>query len=107
MLNPPALPPRPPAKAGTAAAAGGSKTAGSSLHDKRSFKVAVIGAGLSGLSAAAHLMANGVAAGEVVVLEARDRVGGRIYTGSKRLEMGAQWIHGGCPANSVYNLANR
>jgi monoamine oxidase len=38
--------------------------------------VVVIGAGLAGLTAAADLVANGI---EVVVLEARDRVGGRTH----------------------------
>lgn len=38
----------------------------------------VIGAGLSGLSAAKWLKDAGV--GDVLVLEARDRVGGRTYT---------------------------
>jgi len=40
-------------------------------------RVIVIGAGLSGLAAALRLRANGVA---VTVLEARDRVGGRVLT---------------------------
>ena len=71
-------------------------------------KVAILGAGLSGLSAAYHLIEHGVK--DIVILEARDRVGGRIHTVThkgKPLELGAQWIHGGCPANSVFNLANK
>lgn len=63
---------------------------------------------MAGLSAAQHLVANGVK--DIVVLEARDRLGGRIHTlahQGKPLELGAQWIHGGCPANSVFNLANK
>ena len=72
------------------------------------FKVAIIGAGIAGLSAANHLIENGVK--DIVVVEARDRVGGRIHTvkhNGRPLELGAQWIHGGCPANSVFNLANK
>jgi monoamine oxidase len=40
-------------------------------------KIAIIGAGIAGLSAAAALSKRGF---EVVVLEARDRIGGRIWT---------------------------
>ncbi len=45
-----------------------------------------------------------------LLLEARDRIGGRIHTVrcgdvDGVLELGAQWIHGGCPANSLYNFA--
>ncbi|MGP0225263.1 flavin monoamine oxidase family protein [Paenarthrobacter sp. NCHU4564] len=54
--------------------------------------VVVIGAGISGLAAAAALSASGVA---VICLEARDRVGGRVLTleGSGRhLDLGATWF---------------
>lgn len=55
--------------------------------------VAVVGAGLSGLVAAATLAREGVA---VSLVEARDRVGGRVLDESigdgKVVETGAQWI---------------
>ena len=78
------------------------------IERSNTYKVAIIGAGIAGLSAAHHLIEYGIK--DIVVLEARDRVGGRIHTISHNgspLELGAEWIHGGCPSNSVFNLANR
>ena len=43
--------------------------------------VIVIGAGMAGLSAANHLVNSGIH--DVVVLEARDRIGGRMFTNRK------------------------
>lgn len=55
--------------------------------------VAVIGAGLAGLSAAQALEAEGV---DVAVIEARDRVGGRTVNepigDGKIVELGGQWV---------------
>ncbi|MBG0822501.1 FAD-dependent oxidoreductase [Planomonospora sp. ID91781] len=56
-------------------------------------RVIVIGAGLAGLAAANALTSAGV---RVLVLEARDRLGGRIRTaeiGAADIDLGAAWIH--------------
>ncbi|MBK6579091.1 MAG: FAD-dependent oxidoreductase [Sandaracinaceae bacterium] len=57
-------------------------------------RVIVVGAGMSGIAAARALHAAGH---EVVVLEARDRLGGRIHTVSLdgvAVDAGAAWLHG-------------
>ncbi len=59
-------------------------------------EVAVLGAGMAGLAAARALHDEGV---EVVVLESRDRVGGRIWTDRAfapgvPIELGAEFVHG-------------
>ena len=59
--------------------------------------VLVIGAGAAGLAAARHAAANGLS---VTVLEARNRIGGRVAetsTASCFAELGAEFIHGNAP----------
>lgn len=58
--------------------------------------VVVVGAGAAGLAAARTLIDRGV---DVLLLEARDRVGGRAYTlrtpdGAFPVELGAEFVHG-------------
>ena len=61
--------------------------------------VAVVGAGAAGLASARRLTDAGV---DVVVLEARDRVGGRMWSydfgRGTTIDLGASWIHGTQPA---------
>ncbi len=70
-------------------------------------KIVVVGAGMAGLAAAREMVAAGA---EVVLVEARQRVGGRVWT-SKRwadapVDLGASWIHG-VEGNPVHDLARR
>jgi phytoene dehydrogenase-like protein len=63
-------------------------------HQGRSKKVCVLGAGVSGLRAAALLAEWGF---EVTILEARDRIGGRVHQSSRfglPNDLGASWLHG-------------
>lgn len=64
------------------------------LEPLESSNVVVVGAGVAGLTAARALSAAGH---EVVVLEARDRIGGRTHTaevGAAIVDLGGAWIHG-------------
>ena len=58
-------------------------------------EVLIVGAGAAGLAAAHALHEAGV---DIVVLEARDRLGGRIWTlrdtGTLPIELGAEFVHG-------------
>jgi monoamine oxidase len=63
------------------------------------YDVAIIGAGAAGLAAARALHNAGL---KIIVLEARDRIGGRVYTHRERgvpapIELGAEFIHGDAP----------
>jgi monoamine oxidase len=59
------------------------------------WRIAVIGAGMAGLAAARALQQAGA---EVTIYEARDRIGGRVWTDRSwpdlPVDMGASWIHG-------------
>lgn len=59
----------------------------------RAERVLVIGAGIAGLTVANALTHAGV---DCVVLEARPRIGGRLYTairGGSDVDLGGSWIH--------------
>jgi monoamine oxidase len=77
-----------------------------SVADTRAETVAVIGAGISGLTAARTLRDMGL---DVTVFEARNRIGGRIWTDSSLgtpLDLGASWLHGD-DGNPLVQLAKK
>ena len=77
-------------------------------HRSSGKKVIIVGAGMAGASAARTLSDVGF---EVQVLEARNRVGGRIHTFKDwgvNLELGANWIHSAShPDNYIDTLATQ
>ncbi len=69
-------------------------------------KVVVIGAGFAGLAAARKLHDSGV---DVIVLEGRDRIGGRIWSDRSLgypVDLGASWIHGPAQDNPIKVLSD-
>lgn len=69
------------------------------------YDVAIVGAGIAGLTAAAHIHNQNKS---TIVLEARNRIGGRIFThrtfsSAISVELGAELIHGS--NSTAYNLA--
>lgn len=88
---------RSPAGRGRAAFGGGARPPAA--------EVLVIGAGIAGLAAARRLHDDGV---RVTVLEARDRVGGRVHSlrngRGDAFDLGASWIHG-IKGNPIATLA--
>lgn len=72
----------------------------------RDTSIVVVGAGAAGISALSRLVENGY--NNVVLLEASDRMGGRIYTvpfASNVVDLGAQWVHGQ-KGNIVYQMVS-
>ncbi|KAF4704262.1 hypothetical protein FOZ63_031326 [Perkinsus olseni] len=71
------------------------------------FDVIIIGGGAAGLAAARALQGRY----NVAVIEARPRLGGRIsptkWHRGVAIDMGAQYIHGVCPANPMVDLVDR
>ncbi|KAI3947841.1 hypothetical protein MKX01_034506 [Papaver californicum] len=69
--------------------------------------VIVIGGGFAGISAARALHDASI---QVVLLESRDRLGGRVYTDYSfgfPVDMGASWLHGVCKENPLASLISR
>jgi len=72
---------------------------------RRDETVVVVGAGMAGLAAAANLQKQGC---KVVVLEARQRIGGRMKTDRSfgcAVDLGASWVHG-INGNPLVELAH-
>lgn len=75
---------------------------------RKSVDVAIIGAGLAGLTAAHELISKGYSC---VILEARDRVGGKTWSqplegGKGTVDLGAAWIND-TSQNRMYGLAKK
>ncbi|MGO9451376.1 MAG: flavin monoamine oxidase family protein [Candidatus Binataceae bacterium] len=94
------------ASAATLALAGCGSSAGASSSPPPEADIIVIGGGFSGLSAAQAIVAGGKS---VLVLEAQDRVGGRIWTEpvtgypNAWIDMGGQWVgYNGSGAGQTY-----
>ncbi|PIN20378.1 Amine oxidase [Handroanthus impetiginosus] len=69
--------------------------------------VIVIGAGFAGIAAARALHD---ASFQVIVLESRDRIGGRVHTNYSfgfPVDLGASWLHGVCKDNPLAPLIGR
>jgi polyamine oxidase len=77
------------------------------MKKKRSPSVIVIGGGMAGISAARTLQD---ASFQVVVLESRDRIGGRVHTDYSfgfPVDLGASWLHGVCKENPLAAVIGR
>ncbi|XP_022669087.1 peroxisomal N(1)-acetyl-spermine/spermidine oxidase-like isoform X1 [Varroa jacobsoni] len=107
-----AAPPHTSSASSTTAAAAASGQASSPgacrLHEKfeNYHEIIVVGAGIAGLSAAYHIM-KAQNDSDVLVLEARERLGGRVLhakLGDTQVELGARWIHG-VLGNPLYEFA--
>lgn len=80
---------------------------GKALKSDDEPRIVIIGAGLAGVTALSELLDNGYR--NVVLLEAQDRVGGRIQTvpfGANVADLGAQWVHGE-KNNVIYEMVSR
>jgi hypothetical protein len=72
------------------------------IYIKCSNPVLIIGAGVSGLTIASKIES------PLLVLEARDRIGGRVFTSDTNMDMGAAWLHGSDqnPLNAFLDFNN-
>jgi monoamine oxidase len=84
----------------------GQQAATALLEEREPRTAVVVGAGMAGASAARVFADAGV---QVTVLEARERIGGRLHDDARwgqPIELGAAWIHG-VRGNPVVSLAER
>jgi monoamine oxidase len=70
-------------------------------------EVIIIGSGMAGIACAAKLKSMNI---DSIILEARDRIGGRILTKkfyNKAVDVGPNFIHGASHENPLYSKANK
>ena len=65
--------------------------------------IIIIGSGISGLTIASKIKNK-----DFLILEARDRIGGRVFTNESGMDIGAAWLHGSDsnPLNEYLNFDN-
>jgi monoamine oxidase len=76
------------------------------MTSETSAQVLVLGAGVAGLTTASYLEQQGI---KTIVIEARDRIGGRIHTvslGGAQVDLGASWVNGSV-GNPLYEFARK
>ncbi|CAF1536220.1 unnamed protein product, partial [Didymodactylos carnosus] len=70
------------------------------------FDVIILGAGAAGIATGIDLLQSSSSTPSFIILESRDRIGGRCYTDQKTLnvpvDLGASWIHHYSPSNPLY-----
>ncbi|XP_058803885.1 spermine oxidase-like [Phymastichus coffea] len=74
-------------------------------HSGKDKKIIIVGAGPAGIAAASKLFESGFK--NVKILEAEDRIGGRVFTtefGNYSVDLGGQWVHGE-KSNVAFELA--
>jgi monoamine oxidase len=80
------------------------------MEENRKKVVVIVGAGMAGIGAARWLIDNDLHQSlEVIVLEARDRVGGRIHTNFDfdcPVDLGAAWLHNHCGDNPISMMSS-
>eukprot|EP01117_Protostelium_nocturnum_P000292 TRINITY_DN1035_c0_g1_i2.p1 TRINITY_DN1035_c0_g1~~TRINITY_DN1035_c0_g1_i2.p1 ORF type:complete len:408 (+),score=143.82 TRINITY_DN1035_c0_g1_i2:80-1303(+) len=76
--------------------------------ERKKYKVIILGSGMGGISAGKEMIDNGME--DFIVLEGRNRIGGRIYQEngfSCIIDLGASWIHGIDGPNPLKKMAEQ
>ncbi|CAF0906322.1 unnamed protein product [Didymodactylos carnosus] len=75
------------------------------------FDVIILGAGAAGIATGIDLLQSSSSTPTFIILESRDRIGGRCYTDQKTLnvpvDLGATWIHHYSPSNPLYKYHHK
>lgn len=74
------------------------------INTDKVYDAVILGAGAAGIKAAETLMEGGC--DNLLVVEGRDRIGGRTYTDERFFDLGAMWLHTNDPRLSTLRAAN-